>query len=109
MTVHTEPSDTVMITPALIVIGPAVIAFSPVGTVYDSDSVFVFFQKPCVDVTVFSTASVFGEIFGVIVKLIYLSLYYLYCTSSQQSADPIVFVGPVDELQIVIPAEKNLP
>jgi hypothetical protein len=29
--------------------------------------------------------------------------------SNQQSADPMVLVGPVEELQITIPVEKNLP
>lgn len=28
---------------------------------------------------------------------------YRYCTSNQQSADPIVFVGPVELLQTTIP------
>jgi hypothetical protein len=28
---------------------------------------------------------------------------------NQQSADPIVFVGPVELLQTTIPVEKNLP
>jgi hypothetical protein len=33
----------------------------------------------------------------------------VYCTSNQQSALPKVLVGPVDELQITIPAVNALP
>jgi hypothetical protein len=40
--------------------------------------------------------------FGVMIK----PITYLYCTSNQQSAEPIVFVAPVLELQSVIPVEK---
>lgn len=35
--------------------------------------------------------------------------YYLYLTENQQSAEPIVFVGPVEELQTTIPVSNHLP
>lgn len=37
------------------------------------------------------------------------AIYYVYCTSNQQSAEPIVLVGPVLELQIVMPVDIALP